>query len=164
MEVSYNIIISYWLKDQCIMTKVHNTRSYAVLPGRTARVMWLERYDWKSVAMEILLKLNLLFRALVWCWIKRKPGDCKDQRTVRREENLNERWEELTSKCRNKLPVISPGVLWELWEQPNHNGRMGCDALSEETINYKTASNMSLSMFKGEYFLHMKCALQMLSV
>lgn len=76
-----------------IMIKVYNTRSYSALPGRTARVMWLERYDWKSVAMEILLKLNLSVSALVWCWIKRKPGDCNDQRTVRREENLNERWE-----------------------------------------------------------------------
>lgn len=43
-----------------IMIKVYNTRSYSALPGQTARVMWLERYDWKSVAMEILLKLNLL--------------------------------------------------------------------------------------------------------
>lgn len=50
-------------------------------------------------------------------------------------------------------------------EQLNHNGRMGCDVLSKETINYNSALHASLSVLKGEYcFLHMECALHMLSV
>lgn len=37
-----------------MMIKAQNSRSYSSLCGWTAGEMWLEKNDWKSVAMEIL--------------------------------------------------------------------------------------------------------------
>lgn len=51
-----------------------------------ATVMWLDRYDWRAVAMEILLRLNLCFSTLA---LDKEDG-CRDQRRAMKEENFNE--------------------------------------------------------------------------
>lgn len=87
------------------------TRSYSALPGRTARVTWLEMYDWKSCchgnSIEAQSLLQCFGLVLDIQYIERKPEDCQrsKNREERKEENLNERWDKgahlVVFKCSN---------------------------------------------------------------
>lgn len=55
---------------------------------------WLARYDWKSVAMEILLKLNLILSPSVRCSMKKE-----NQVTAKIKER---RWERISTRDETK--------------------------------------------------------------
>lgn len=88
-KYSYVVLIERWVGSWSkSITPDHIQLS---LDEQTVRVMWLEGYDWKSVAMEILLKLNLSFSTLVWCWIKEKTRWL--QRSKNSEVRAEFKWE-----------------------------------------------------------------------
>lgn len=91
------------------------------LDNLPATVSWLDRYDWKAVAMEILLKLNLCFSILA----QDKEEDCWDQRRAMKEENFNEMRQSVMIfflECTNELlrntfsEKVSGWVVRRKWE------------------------------------------------
>lgn len=80
-----NAIVQHWLRDQWAEQQIIFIPLWMNCRGNVIGREWL-----KICCHGNSLRLNLFLCALVGCWIKRKAGDCKDERTEKGGENFNE--------------------------------------------------------------------------